>query len=203
MIKNYIWDFDGTLFDTYPAITQAFQKTIKSLGYNVSLSIIDALVKVNLDYCIDQIVEWLNVDRDMLIEIFQREYKACPPDVFPPFSGVIDTCKTIKAKGGKNFIATHRRKSGTLALLNYYEMENLFTEIICGDNGFPHKPDPAMFLYLMKQHQLSKDETITIGDRALDIAAGRSAGIQTVLFIALDDTKLKADRLITDFHDLL
>ena len=28
MIKHIIWDFDGTLFDTYPAITRAFQQAL-------------------------------------------------------------------------------------------------------------------------------------------------------------------------------
>ena len=32
MIKDVIWDFDGTLFDTYPAIADVFIETFKRFG---------------------------------------------------------------------------------------------------------------------------------------------------------------------------
>ena len=32
MIKNYIWDFDGMLFDSYPHITSAFLKALADFG---------------------------------------------------------------------------------------------------------------------------------------------------------------------------
>jgi phosphoglycolate phosphatase-like HAD superfamily hydrolase len=32
MYKNIIWDFDGTLFNTYPAITASFNSTLDDIG---------------------------------------------------------------------------------------------------------------------------------------------------------------------------
>ena len=32
MLKNYIWDFDGMLFNSYPHITAAFVKMMKDFG---------------------------------------------------------------------------------------------------------------------------------------------------------------------------
>ena len=32
MIKDVIWDFDGTLFDTYPAIAGVFLESLESFG---------------------------------------------------------------------------------------------------------------------------------------------------------------------------
>jgi phosphoglycolate phosphatase-like HAD superfamily hydrolase len=32
MFRNIIWDVDGTLFDTYPAIARAFQTALNDLG---------------------------------------------------------------------------------------------------------------------------------------------------------------------------
>ncbi|HAX98844.1 MAG TPA: phosphoglycolate phosphatase, partial [Candidatus Atribacteria bacterium] len=29
---EYIWDFDGTLFDTYPVMVKAFQRALRELG---------------------------------------------------------------------------------------------------------------------------------------------------------------------------
>jgi phosphoglycolate phosphatase-like HAD superfamily hydrolase len=32
MMKNLLWDLDGTLFDAYPAITYANSKSISQMG---------------------------------------------------------------------------------------------------------------------------------------------------------------------------
>ena len=34
MYSHYIWDFDGTLFDSYPQMTRAFQQALSDLGYS-------------------------------------------------------------------------------------------------------------------------------------------------------------------------
>ena len=32
MIKNYVWDFDGTLFDTYPAMVDGALQAMAAVG---------------------------------------------------------------------------------------------------------------------------------------------------------------------------
>ena len=34
MFTDIIWDFDGTLFDTYPPMTEAFKRALNDLGYD-------------------------------------------------------------------------------------------------------------------------------------------------------------------------
>ena len=34
-MRNYIWDFDGTLFDTYPAMVDGAQQALKDFGINM------------------------------------------------------------------------------------------------------------------------------------------------------------------------
>ncbi len=51
MIRNIIWDLDGTLFDTYPAITGAFQAALADLGKDAPLDWIDSLAKKSVGFC--------------------------------------------------------------------------------------------------------------------------------------------------------
>ncbi len=39
MIRNIIWDADGTLFDTYPAIASAFQAAMADLGAGCAIGL--------------------------------------------------------------------------------------------------------------------------------------------------------------------
>jgi len=45
MYKNIIWDFDGTLFDSYPAIAGAFLSALLDHGTTGDLLKITALAK--------------------------------------------------------------------------------------------------------------------------------------------------------------
>ena len=50
MYKNIIWDFDGTLFDSYPSITEAFLSALLDHGRTGGLLEIRAFAKVSLDH---------------------------------------------------------------------------------------------------------------------------------------------------------
>jgi len=55
MYYHIIWDFDGTLFDTYPLMTITFAKTLETEGYSENPAQIMELMKVSelhlLEYC--------------------------------------------------------------------------------------------------------------------------------------------------------
>ena len=44
MYRHVIWDFDGTLFDTYPVMATFLQKMLRGQGQNVAIeSILEAM----------------------------------------------------------------------------------------------------------------------------------------------------------------
>jgi len=182
---EYIWDFDGTLFDTYPVIVKAFQRALRELGIEEKPDTLLLFMKKSIAETIDYYQS-----RYQLEELFFKRYleirRSYSLDEQPPYSGAMKVCCQIVQQGGRSFIVSHRESSSLYALLDHYGMRQLFTEIITGDDGFERKPSPEAFLYLVKKNQLKKESTLAIGDRILDIQAGREAGIKTV-FINLND----------------
>ena len=49
-------------------------------------------------------------------------------------------------------------------------------------DGFPSKPAPDALNYLVQKHGLKKAECVMVGDRDIDLDAGKNAGIGCVLF---------------------
>ena len=182
---EYIWDFDGTLFDTYPVMVKAFQRALRELGIEEKPDTLLLFMKKSIAETIDYYQS-----RYQLEELFFKRYleirRSYSLDEQPPYSGAMKVCCQIVQQGGRSFIVSHRESSSLYALLDHYGMRQLFTEIITGDDGFERKPSPEAFLYLVKKNQLKKESTLAIGDRILDIQAGREAGIKTV-FINLND----------------
>lgn len=182
MIKNLLWDVDGTLFDTYPAITYAISKTLGKMGMSAALNVIDGLSRQSIDHCLETLSHRFKLDPDLLRLRFAESYRAIPPANQPPFPGVREVCELARAHGGRNVIVTHRAVASTRSLLEAHEMTSSFDAIFSVEQGYPHKPDPALLETAIRQFNLKRTETLMVGDRDLDIQAGRAAGVQTCLF---------------------
>ena len=69
-----------------------------------------------------------------------------------------------------------------MKLLYHHDMASLFSEIITKESGYRRKPDPETFVAAIASHRLIAEETLSIGDRDLDILAARAAGTRTCFF---------------------
>jgi phosphoglycolate phosphatase-like HAD superfamily hydrolase len=81
-------------------------------------------------------------------------------------------------------------------------MDTLFRDLISGDDGFPKKPDPAGIEAIVKRNDLDKDVSMVIGDRAVDIEAGRLAGLRTCL-LGPDDQGIEPTYRVADLGELV
>lgn len=201
MYKDIIWDFDGTLFDTYPAMTAAFQKALMDEGFHEGKDNILKLIKISFIYAVNY-YEKIIKNKDDFTECFHHYENTIDKELFPPMPYAIETCRDIKVSGGRSFIFTHRGDS-VLKLLDYYSMLGYFTEIVSLDYRFKRKPEPDGFLYIMGKHCLNSGQSLAVGDRELDILAAHNAGIKACL---LNDEIIKssinADYKINSLKDL-
>jgi HAD superfamily hydrolase (TIGR01549 family) len=202
MIKNIIWDFDGTLFDTYPPIARAIQRGLHLLGFEYGLEELLALCKISMTHCIQTLADQTSLPFAEIEEAFDQQYALIALEDQRPFPGVQDFLQKVLELGGKNIIITHRG-SGTLEkLLAAYHLDAYFSGCITADDGFPRKPNPAAFFAALQSYHLNPAETLGIGDRALDIEAARGAGLKTA-FYGLPPQDLQADLVITNYQYLL
>jgi len=201
MFRNIIWDVDGTLFDTYPAIAKAFQVALNDLGKDASLDWIEGLAKISLSYCVTALASHCRLNEEDIEQAFGEHYDHTPPEEQPPFPGVITVCEHICTLGGRNMIVTHRGHEGTNELLVAHKMTHYFTGCLARDDGYPKKPHPAAFEAILKINNIQRAETIAVGDRDIDILAGQAAGMFTCLFGHKDDGVV-ADLTISSFDEL-
>jgi HAD superfamily hydrolase (TIGR01509 family) len=200
--RNAIWDVDGTLFDAYPAICRSFQLALADFGAFAPLSEIESLALVEVSHCATVLAARCDLDPDTYMRAFGVHYVAVPPAAQAPFPGVREVCERIAAGGGANGIVTHRNADSLAKLLAAHGMRSLFVEVITRDDGYPRKPDPAAFLAVLRHQDLDPAETLAIGDREIDILAGRAAGLTTCLYRGAQPS-VTADIAISDFAELL
>lgn len=182
MIRNILWDFDGTLVDTYPAMTYALSQTLRSIGISMEFNLIDGLVRRSLSGCIETIHQRYGASAEDLRAGFRSHYSAIPPAKQPLFPGVVEVCKAVLKAGGVNVIVTQRSTESTMQILGAHSVAHLFAGVISSQDGFPPKPDPGMVREAIRRHRLIPSQTLLVGDRELDIQAGVAAGVATCLF---------------------
>ncbi|AXQ78981.1 HAD family hydrolase [Streptococcus chenjunshii] len=171
---DYIWDLGGTLLDNYELSARAFGETLAMFGKRADHDEIYEKLKEStqaaLAYFIPEAEDFLKYYR--LNEAKRLEKPLC-------FKGAKEVLQKIVAEGGRNFLISHRDQQ-VFEILEKTGLAPYFTEVITSAHGFARKPDPQSMLYLKDKYQIRKG--LVIGDRDIDIQAGRKAGFSTLLF---------------------
>jgi HAD superfamily hydrolase (TIGR01509 family) len=197
LIRHLIWDVDRTLFDTYPAFVRAFSAALAEMGHSAPQERLAGLAAVSIGHCAEVLAPECRCQPQDLLERFSAHYRAVPPEEQPPFAGAGAVCERVRARGGLNLIITHRRRASLLELLAAHELGHHFADLITADDAYPRKPDPAAFLAMIERHGLDPRATLAIGDREIDVLAGRAAGVRTCLFGA-EAEATAADEVVSD-----
>lgn len=179
MLTDFIWDFDGMLFDSYPHITEAFMQAYKRLHkQDIDRQQCHDLFKLSFRTA----YEFYQPSEACKLLFRAIESKTDLKPTVVPYPGIADVLKTVCEHGGRNFLNTHR-DSVALVYLAQYDLLQYFTDAVTSElNSIPPKPAPDTNLYLIKKHGMNPETTVMIGDRDVDIASGADAGIKTCLF---------------------
>lgn len=175
MYTHVIWDFDGTLFDTYPSMTQAMIGALEMRGIKESTDEIYSHLKVTTGHAKKVYKEKYSLGDDFDAD-FLRIRTEIEVEVSFPYSGVRELLEDIVAAGGHNYICTHRGLS-TWKMIDHYNMRDLFRDCITAEDGFAAKPAPDSVNHILEKYGIDKKDAVMVGDRELDVKAGQNAGI--------------------------
>lgn len=175
MYRHVIWDFDGTLFDTYPSMTKAMQGALEMRGYSEPEEDIYSYLKVTTGHA-----KKIYKDKYSLGEDFDEDFKRIRQEIEVgisfPYPGVVELLRDIVAAGGYNYICTHRSIS-TYKFLEHHGLSELFRGCVTADDGFAPKPAPDSVKYILDKYGIDPADAVMVGDRELDVKAGQNAGI--------------------------
>ena len=202
MIKHIIWDFDGTLFDSYPGMVNAFLRALKKYEieaeYDEVLKLFLNSEKTAVQYYQNQFLLG-----EELTEVYQDEKSHIDLSNMLPFPYAKEVCQRIKEAGRYNYILTHRG-STTYDILRKNGMVELFTEIVTKDNQFARKPDPEAIYYLLDKYQIHPKEAMIVGDREIEILLGQKAKVKTCFYESGNrEPELQGDYRVKSLEEVL
>ncbi len=200
--KNYIWDFDGTLFDSYPHIFSLFCSVMDEAGLTEKFDM--ELVRRHLRVSFASLYEFTKMPEEPWERFIELHHCTDEDGVSAPVVPFAD-CEAVLAavidRGGKNFIYTHRDAT-VHTYLERYGLGGYFSDILTAEENFPFKPSPDAVLALLERNALEPGDCIMIGDREIDGLSGKNAGIAGALVCypdALPDGSSPAEHSEMDY----
>jgi phosphoglycolate phosphatase len=210
--RLFLFDLDGTLIDSRADITYSLNLTMARLGLpSLSESQVGGFVGDGVQKLVERALrETTGCDpADTLTQkgmlIFREEYathlldKTC---LCPHAKEALDSLSWAKFA-----VVSNKPEGFSRRILEGLGTADRFCIILGGDSTQNRKPHPESLLKAMDFCGALPSETAMIGDSAVDIEAGKAAGVTTcgVLGGFRSEEKLRAagcDLLITDLLEL-
>jgi phosphoglycolate phosphatase len=183
--KVVIFDYDGTLFDTRPAIVHCIQRAFAACGRPIpTLEAIAGTVSTGLPlqetfFVLDKNLRTDRAALNEIVKTYRRIYLDEGAPLTKPFVGVRDALSDIHARGTKCVVVSNKGISAIRRSLDQGHLSS-FVDLVFGDEaGLPKKPDPAILTdHVLPRYAPSQTEqTLIVGDTEIDILLAKRAGI--------------------------
>ncbi|MGE6256938.1 HAD family hydrolase [Heyndrickxia sporothermodurans] len=179
-MKNYIFDFDGTLADSKQCGVIATQEAFRSFGLEVpSEQQIEHYMGIPIEVSFKEMAneELTDSSFEELLRVFRKCYKAVENDTLVAFPHIREVLQQLFQKDKQLFVVSSKKSDVLLRNLQALEMDAFFKDIIGSDKVTHYKPHPAGILKLIELYQLKKTETVMIGDATFDLQMAKAAHV--------------------------
>jgi len=167
----YLFDADGTLFDTTELICQCFFYSLDKYG-NMKKPKEEIIKSIGMTLrC--QFEHHLGALSDEQYDEMQKEHMrfqlSIYKDYLKPFPGVKEGLETLKKQNKRLAVVTSRKINSLSIFLKETGIYDYFEIMITPDETEKHKPEPEPALKAMSLLNAVKEESVFIGDSIFDI----------------------------------
>lgn len=181
MVKAILFDFDGTLADSAPAIVRTMCETFQVLGVPLpSESDIRATIGLPLISCLQRLGNLSDEKAREAADTYRRLFPTFVQSHLHIFPQVRETLVALKEKGIRMAIVTSRERTSLERIMEDQGIGSFFETCVTEAEGYRSKPAPDMAQALLDRMGLTPDEALVVGDTTYDIDMGNSSGCRTV-----------------------
>ncbi|MBF8673909.1 HAD family hydrolase [Pseudomonas fulva] len=180
MKQHLLFDFDGTLVDSAPAILACFSRVLDAHDLQAVCAVDDSLIGPPLRQTLATLSGSSDVQLlDAMSATFKTLYdqQACLETV--AYAGCQAVLRQLRAQGVRLYIATNKRHLPTGRILAALGWEDLFDLVYASDSHPGRYQDKTgMIAALLEDAGVAPQDAIYIGDTAADGRAAAANGVQ-------------------------
>ncbi len=171
-----LFDWDGTLLDSFPAGYRASIAVLRHYGIEVDRERFLETYSPNWYESYEKLgvprEEWDKAD-----QMWRRTYREESSD---PFPFVVEMLDRLRDAGLTLGIVTAGNRDRVRRELGHHGLEAFFATIVCFEDTEEKKPHPAPLTLALEQLDVAPAATVYVGDRPEDIVMGRRVGAYTI-----------------------
>lgn len=212
--KGLVFGWEGVLVDTREAYFRSVNNVLRRHGHKeISRETFDFLfvkgsVRMFISLGYPDKAEELTAERreeyDRLIGAFDTAQKGCGY-VHQLCAGCIEK---LKERGYLIAIATNSHMGPLETLMDKFGMRPFVDAVVTLDEALVAKPNPHMITLACERMGLAPPECALVGDRVIDMQAGKSAGVRCIGIARNADIRKElleagADEMVENLSGLL
>lgn len=174
-LAGVLFDWDGTLIDSYHADSQAYLAMFRKMGLTWGMKELDEHYSPDW-YTVYRAAgipadKWDEADR-----LWRAYYVKHPSKLMP------GTRRVLRVLGSRHKLGlvTSGDRSRVMKQLRKFALTRVFRARVCGGDTQQKKPHPAPLLMALEQMKLQPEECVYVGDTPEDLQMSRAVGMTAV-----------------------
>jgi pyrophosphatase PpaX len=207
-VRAVVFDFDGTVANTFPIICDAFREVFKKYSgiSPTDAEIVAMFGPTETSTIRDKFPEFDDIDP--LVEDFFTRYESRHDQLVEPVPTIDRYLASLAKRGFKLGIFTGKSRRGLAISCARLFKHCHFDALITGDDVAYPKPNPEGLLKAMAILGVGPSECLYVGDSDSDMLAGRTAGVTVIRAAwfdlgALQPERVSGDYRFTSFEDFM
>jgi phosphoglycolate phosphatase len=206
--RAVLFDLDGTLVDSYSALTEAVNHARRTHGLeDLSSARIRELVGDGVEKLLQRAFERTEIPRTVVHAFESRYDEVCCHE-----SKVLEDVETTLAKlhnlGVQMAVCTNKPTFFSKKILDFLELSRYFRAIVGPDVAGARKPEAQHLLVTLKSVDFGREHALFVGDMPIDVRAARNSGVDVAVVATGSSTReeleaSKPDHFLARFSDLV
>ncbi len=178
----FIFDWDGTLFQSIELIQDSIVAAGREVGEPISPAVARSIIGLGLKAAQRQLFPHLTGNETEFFSRFHRAYRnhyEAGEAQIELYAGAADLIAGLHARGKIVAVATAKSRAGIDRSLEITRLKKYVAHSRTPEECRP-KPDPQMLKEILGEAGVSADAAVMIGDTTHDLLMAQNAGVKSV-----------------------
>ncbi len=179
--NNILFDFDGTLMNTWPGIEATLSASLQALNIPVrDDAITQTLVGIPLMRVFEELLDGDPEKSGLATQKYRELFPVVGMSGARPFEGVVGMLEELTLRERVLFLVTARNEMITKQMMKDHGLTGFFTWVRGEQEGEVPDGKAHMVAEVIQRFDLDPGDCVMVGDRRYDIDAAHANGLQAV-----------------------
>lgn len=175
-MANVLFDFDGTLFDTFQGISRCINEALVKTGRPpLPLEVLKHFLGPPIFASLKTYAGLDGEEAEETVRLFRQEYESAGVYESRPYDGIGQLLQQLYDRGVTLGVASSKPLGSIEALLNKHDLKKYFTRV-CGADKAERSDDKRKLI----MGAMIERDAVMVGDRKFDMAAAKALGLRAV-----------------------